>query len=152
MKIRPVGAELFHADRRTGRQAHMTKLIVSFGSSVSASENERDVLKSAQSVHWLLYWSHKNKSHGWAAEGFSLSAYFPTPLCPAVISHPVQNLCQCYQEVITSNTARLGVIEGVDESSLPTVTINYYSIRFSYNAYWVVSRDRKYFILTHSLP
>jgi len=30
LKIRPVGAELFHADRRTGRQPVMTKLIVAF--------------------------------------------------------------------------------------------------------------------------
>jgi hypothetical protein len=30
MKIRPVGAELFHADRETDRQTDMTKLIVAF--------------------------------------------------------------------------------------------------------------------------
>jgi len=28
MKIRPVGAKLFHADGRTDRETHMTKLIV----------------------------------------------------------------------------------------------------------------------------
>jgi hypothetical protein len=28
MKIRPVGADLYHADRRTDRQTDMTKLIV----------------------------------------------------------------------------------------------------------------------------
>jgi hypothetical protein len=30
MKIRPLGAELFHADVRTYEQTHMTKLIVAF--------------------------------------------------------------------------------------------------------------------------
>jgi hypothetical protein len=30
MKIRPVGAELFHTDGRTDRQTDMTKLIASF--------------------------------------------------------------------------------------------------------------------------
>jgi hypothetical protein len=30
MEIRPVGAELRHADRQTDRQTHMTKLIVAF--------------------------------------------------------------------------------------------------------------------------
>ena len=30
MKIRPVGAELFHADGRTDRQTDMTKLTVAF--------------------------------------------------------------------------------------------------------------------------
>jgi cytochrome bd-type quinol oxidase subunit 1 len=32
IKIRPVGAELFHADRLTDRQTYMTKLTVAFGS------------------------------------------------------------------------------------------------------------------------
>jgi len=30
MKIRPVGAELFHADRQTDGQIEMTKFIVNF--------------------------------------------------------------------------------------------------------------------------
>jgi len=30
MKIRPVGAELYHADRRTDGRTDMTKLIVTF--------------------------------------------------------------------------------------------------------------------------
>jgi hypothetical protein len=30
MKIRPLGVELFHADRRTDGQTDMTKLIVAF--------------------------------------------------------------------------------------------------------------------------
>jgi len=30
MKIRPVGANLFHADGRTYRQTHMTKVMVAF--------------------------------------------------------------------------------------------------------------------------
>jgi hypothetical protein len=43
MKIRPVGADLFHADGRTdgrtGRQTYMTKLIVAFRSFVNAPKN-----------------------------------------------------------------------------------------------------------------
>jgi hypothetical protein len=43
MKIHPVGAELFHPDRRTeGRpriQMHMTELIVAFHNFANSSEN-----------------------------------------------------------------------------------------------------------------
>ena len=39
MKIRPVGAELFHADRRTDGQTDMTKLIVAFRNFANASKN-----------------------------------------------------------------------------------------------------------------
>jgi hypothetical protein len=43
MKIRPVGAELFHADGRTGRQVgrqtDMTKLIVALPNFVNAPKN-----------------------------------------------------------------------------------------------------------------
>jgi len=37
MKIRLVGAEMFHADRRTDR--HMTKLLVAFRTFAKAAEN-----------------------------------------------------------------------------------------------------------------
>jgi hypothetical protein len=40
MKIRPVTAELFHADGRTDRQADMTKLIVAFRNFANAPKNE----------------------------------------------------------------------------------------------------------------
>ena len=36
MKIRPVGAELFHADKQTNIKADMTKLIVTFCNSATA--------------------------------------------------------------------------------------------------------------------
>jgi hypothetical protein len=39
MKIRPVGAELFHVDGRTAGQTDMTKLIVAFGSFANAPKN-----------------------------------------------------------------------------------------------------------------
>ena len=39
MKIRPVGAELFHADRRTAGRTGMTKLIVAFRNSANALRN-----------------------------------------------------------------------------------------------------------------
>jgi hypothetical protein len=38
MKIRPVGAELFHADGRTDSQTDMTKLIFGFSKSAEASK------------------------------------------------------------------------------------------------------------------
>jgi hypothetical protein len=41
MKIRPVGAELFHADGRTDRQAGMRKLIVAFRNFANVRENCR---------------------------------------------------------------------------------------------------------------
>jgi hypothetical protein len=36
MKIRPVGAELLHAERRTDEQADMTKLLVAFSNFANA--------------------------------------------------------------------------------------------------------------------
>jgi hypothetical protein len=39
MKIRPVGAELFHADGRTDRQAYMTKGIVTSREFTNAPKN-----------------------------------------------------------------------------------------------------------------
>ena len=39
MKIRPVGAELLHADRRTDGRTDMTKLIVAFLSFTNAPKN-----------------------------------------------------------------------------------------------------------------
>ena len=39
-KIRPVGAELFHADRQTDRQTDMTKLAVAFCSFENAPKND----------------------------------------------------------------------------------------------------------------
>ena len=39
MKTRPVGAALFHADRRTDRRTDMTKLIVDFRNFANAPKN-----------------------------------------------------------------------------------------------------------------
>jgi hypothetical protein len=39
MKIRPVGAELFHADRRKDKQTYMTKLIDDFRNFANAPKN-----------------------------------------------------------------------------------------------------------------
>ena len=39
MKTRPVGAEVYHADRRTDVQTDMTKLIVAFRNPVKAPKN-----------------------------------------------------------------------------------------------------------------
>ena len=43
IKIRPVGAELFHLERRTDRRTDMTKLIVAFRNFVNAPNNRRSV-------------------------------------------------------------------------------------------------------------
>jgi hypothetical protein len=40
MKIRPVGAELFHADRHTNGQTDMTKPIVAFRNSANAPKDK----------------------------------------------------------------------------------------------------------------
>jgi len=40
MKIRPVGADLFHADGRTEGQTYMTKLIVPFRNFANAHKKE----------------------------------------------------------------------------------------------------------------
>jgi hypothetical protein len=40
MKIRPVGVELFHADRRTHRQTDMTQLRVAFRNFANGSKND----------------------------------------------------------------------------------------------------------------
>ena len=44
MKVRSVGAESFHADRRTEGQTHMTKLIVAFRNFANAPKNESRVV------------------------------------------------------------------------------------------------------------
>ena len=41
MKIHPVGAKLFHADRRTDRQTDMMKLIVAFRDFAKASNKKQ---------------------------------------------------------------------------------------------------------------
>jgi hypothetical protein len=40
MNVRSVGAESFHADRRTEGQTHMTELIVAFRNFANAPKNE----------------------------------------------------------------------------------------------------------------
>jgi hypothetical protein len=40
LKIRSVGAELFHADKQTGRQTDMAKLIVAFRNSANATKKQ----------------------------------------------------------------------------------------------------------------
>jgi len=49
MKIRPVGAELFHVERRTDERTDMTKLIVSFRNFAKALKNET-LYKTLQNV------------------------------------------------------------------------------------------------------
>jgi len=39
MKIRPLGAELFHVEGRTDRRTDMTKLIVAFRNFANAPQN-----------------------------------------------------------------------------------------------------------------
>jgi len=47
MKIRPVGAEMFHVYGRTGVQIDMTKLTVAFHTFGNASENCFDSVRRA---------------------------------------------------------------------------------------------------------
>jgi hypothetical protein len=50
MKIRPVGAEFFHADRRTDGRTHMTKLTVALRNFSNAPKIYKVFL-----VHLVLY-------------------------------------------------------------------------------------------------
>jgi len=49
--MRPVGAELFHADRRTDRQTDMTKLTVDFQNFTNAPKNV-----SEAGLSWSMLW------------------------------------------------------------------------------------------------
>jgi hypothetical protein len=51
MKMRPVGAELFHAERRTGGQTDLPMLIVDFRNSANAPKNCIKVRQQASSLH-----------------------------------------------------------------------------------------------------
>jgi hypothetical protein len=53
MKIRSVGAELFHVDGRTDRQTDMTKLTVAFRSCANAPNNWRSKKSSTLSSRYI---------------------------------------------------------------------------------------------------
>ena len=57
MKIRPVGAELFHAYRRGDGQTDMTKLIVAFRNSAILSNNYSFILSNLHVVFNFLSYS-----------------------------------------------------------------------------------------------
>jgi Fe-S-cluster formation regulator IscX/YfhJ len=52
MKIRPVGAELFHADGRTDRQTDMTKLIVAFSNFANAPKKHEESKACGTTKNW----------------------------------------------------------------------------------------------------
>jgi len=57
MKIRQVGAELFHADRRADGQTDMMKLIVAFRNSAISPKNYSFILSNLRAVfHFLSYY------------------------------------------------------------------------------------------------
>jgi len=57
MNIRPVGAELFHADGQTDRWTDMTKLIVAFRNFANAPNTEPCRLTYLYSACWRwFYW------------------------------------------------------------------------------------------------
>jgi len=58
MKIRPVGVELFHADRRRAGRRDMTKLIVSFRNSANAPKK-----LAAVSINPYFLWAATSNSH-----------------------------------------------------------------------------------------
>ena len=68
MKIRPVGAELFHADRRTG----MTKLTVAF----------RNFANAPKTVQCYMKWERMNYKHKYFTVYDNLDVYWPTPGVP----------------------------------------------------------------------
>jgi hypothetical protein len=53
MTIRPVGAELLHADGQTDRQADMTKLTVAFRNFANAPKNDTSVPQTGIRTHDL---------------------------------------------------------------------------------------------------
>jgi len=55
MKIRTVGAELFHTDRQTDRQTKMTKPIVGFRNFAKAPNNKEAPRFQTFAVFWMLY-------------------------------------------------------------------------------------------------
>ena len=69
MKIRPVGDELFHADRQTDGETDMTKLIVAFCNFANTPENRNCNYTSRASVsvlackHSLISENENFKSH-----------------------------------------------------------------------------------------
>jgi len=60
MKIRPVGAELLHADRQTDRQTDTTRLIVAFRNIANAYINDRN--EAVILTYLLAKWPIKHKS------------------------------------------------------------------------------------------
>jgi hypothetical protein len=58
MKIRPVGAELFHADGRID----MTKLVVAFRNFANAPKNETSKISKYERVLKILYVPHGKMS------------------------------------------------------------------------------------------
>jgi len=55
MKIRPVGAELFHADGRTDRWTHLTKLIVVVRNFAEGTKNGWRKPLQSLGAHTLIY-------------------------------------------------------------------------------------------------
>ena len=51
MKIRPVGAELFHADRRSDGQTHMTKLMAAFRNFANVPKNLSECIRAGYPKH-----------------------------------------------------------------------------------------------------
>ena len=60
MKIRPVGAELVHADGQTDRQRDMTKLIVSFSNFANAPKIQSVMYKEIIAVCSQIHTKHIN--------------------------------------------------------------------------------------------
>ena len=76
MQIRPVGAELFHADGRTDRQTDMTKLTFAFRNFTNAlkksflsifllnlSEDEINLTIYPARMQFLLQWDRRRSCH-----------------------------------------------------------------------------------------
>jgi hypothetical protein len=55
MKIRPVGAELFHVDWWTDRQADMTKKIGAFRNFANVPKKDHNIALTLSSLCWNNY-------------------------------------------------------------------------------------------------
>ena len=77
IKIRPVGTELFHADRQTDRKTDMTKVMVTFRNFANAPKNtKRQTFK-----HIYTYTSVYRRTDGWADGREQTDRNIRTPRC-----------------------------------------------------------------------
>jgi hypothetical protein len=75
MKIRPVGAEMFHADGHRERQTDMTKLIVAIRNFAKAPKNVELILDSAVWFRSVLLSELRFMPTGFHPSGFKFCVF-----------------------------------------------------------------------------